>query len=60
MTETVYGVFAARGDGGTPSITKLMNDTIFFDIDDANRFVGEMKLRYASDFKVRVIECEVK
>jgi hypothetical protein len=61
VTETIYGVFAARPLlSETQTITKLMNNTVFFDLDDANRFVGELKLRYASNFEVHIIECEVK
>ena len=59
MKETVYGVFAVRGDGGIPSVVKLAG-IILYTREDAALTAGNYKLAFASDFEVREIECEVK
>ena len=60
MKETIYGVFAVRGDGATPFISELVGNMLFGSEKAALFAVGNLKLESGGDYKVHAIECEVK
>lgn len=59
VKELVYGVFAIRGNGGCPSIEKLIDDKVYRSLDEAVDKAAHDHCIYGSNFEARQIECEV-
>ena len=70
MTETAWGVFCSRGDHSTPKLCRLMENTIYFDMEEA--VVAKKRIEKSFDgaatslgwnvdelFEVRRVDCAV-
>jgi|GEM_PF-5970669 len=60
MTEIVWGVFTARGDGATPTLCKLMDERLFFDEESAVYYASEKGGEFNCKMDVRQIVCRVE
>ena len=59
IEETAYAVFVSRRDGTAPKLRKALNDKLFFSLEEAQSFAGEISKAFECRVEVRELSVSV-